>query len=166
MQVARLVVLAAGATLVWGCASTTQRLPVQSASGNLAALAGEWRGEYTSPENGRTGTIYFLLQTGENSAAGDVVMLAGRGARVVDWEDRVTMASARFLAEVLTVSFVSFDNGMVSGRMGPYRDSDCGHMHVTTFFGEVQDNRISGRFISRSDAHEPHVGEWIANRVN
>jgi hypothetical protein len=85
---------------------------------------------------------------------------------VVNWQDQVTIASARHLAEVLTIRFVQMESGLVTGRLEPYVDPDCGNVHTTTFYGEVKDGRtISGSFVSVSSAHRLHTGGWTATRV-
>lgn len=165
MVIARFIGLAAAVSILSSCASSSRQVPVLGSGDNIASLVGEWRGEYTSPMTGRKGTIYFALQEGGEVAEGDVVMIPNKGT-VVNWEDQVTITSARHLAEVLTIRFVRLENGLVSGRLEPYVDPDCGNVHTTTFFGEVRDRRlIRGSFVSLSEAHRLHTGDWSAVRV-
>jgi len=165
MGIARLIALGAVASILSSCASASRQVPVFGEPDKVAVLAGEWRGEYTSPMTGRKGTIYFALQEGSDAAEGDVVMIRDRST-VVNWEDQVTIASARHLAEVLNIRFVRMETGLVTGRLEPYVDPDCGSVHTTTFYGEVKDGRvISGSFVSVSAAHRLHTGGWTATRV-
>ncbi|HUF65895.1 MAG TPA: hypothetical protein VMM17_07955 [Gemmatimonadaceae bacterium] len=165
MGIARLIALGAVVLILSSCASASREVPVLGDPGKVAVLVGEWRGEYTSPMTGRTGTIYFALQEGTGAAEGDVVMIRDRST-AVNWEDRVTIASARHLAEVLSIRFVRMETGLVTGRLEPYVDPDCGNVHTTTFYGEVRDGRVmTGSFVSVSDAHRLHTGGWTATRV-
>jgi hypothetical protein len=165
MGIARFVGLAAAVAVLSSCASASRQVPVLGNSNSVAALVGEWRGEYSSPMNGRTGSIYFALREGSQAAEGEVVMIPNKGT-VVNWEDRVTMASARHLAEVLTIRFVRTESGLVSGVLEPYVDPDCGNVHLTTFFGEVtKAGGISGSFVSHSATHKLHTGDWNVVRV-
>jgi len=165
MGIARMIALGAVVTILSSCASASRQIPVLGDPDKVAVLVGEWRGEYTSPMTGRKGTIYFALQEGSDAAEGDVVMLPDRST-VVNWEDRVTIASARHLAEVLNIRFVGTESGLVTGRLEPYVDPDCGNVHTTTFYGEIKDGRvINGSFVSVSAAHRLHTGGWTATRV-
>jgi hypothetical protein len=165
MGIARLIGLATLVSVLSSCASASRQVPVTGDSEKVAVLVGEWRGEYTSPMTGRKGSMYFALHEGSEAAEGDVVMIPNKG-NVVNWEDRVTFASARHLAEVLPIRFVRLESGLVSGRLEPYVDPDCGNVHMTTFFGEVRDGRvIRGSFVSLSTAHRLYTGKWSAVRV-
>jgi hypothetical protein len=165
MGIARFIGLAAAVSILSACASGSRQVPVLGNSEDVAVLVGEWRGEYTSPMTGRKGTIYLALREGGEAAEGDVVMIPNRGD-VVNWEDQVTIASARHLAEVLTIRFVRTESGLVSGLLQAYVDPDCGNVHLTTFFGEVRKGRtISGSFVSHSASHALHTGDWSAVRV-
>jgi hypothetical protein len=157
--------VAGAALLLSACASTAAFVPLPTPGENAAALQGEWRGQYINPMTGRSNTVYFALAAEERSARGEFVSLPGRGARVVNWEDRVTMASAKLLAEAYPVRFESFESGILHASVGPYVDADCGEVHVTTFFGELRNGQIVGTFVTRSPAHDPHIGEWFATRV-
>jgi hypothetical protein len=165
MRVARLAGVAVAVLAVSACVSSPGFIPLPSASENLKALGGEWRGEYTNPATGRRGNLYFALTPGEDAAAGEIVVYPHMGPGVVKWENRVTIASARYLAEVQTVRFVSYESGILTARVGPYVDANCGNVHVTTFFAEMRNGQLAGNFITRSDAHEPHTGQWTASRV-
>jgi hypothetical protein len=166
MQAARLlggafVVLAFGA-----CASSPAFVPLLTPEENMVALAGEWRGEYTNAVTGRKSTLFFSLTPGEREAAGEIVVYPQGAPGVVNWERQVTLASARYLAEPLAVQFVSFESGILTARVGPYVDGNCGNVHVTTFFGELRNGRLVGSFVTRSEAHESQSGQWSASRVH
>lgn len=165
MRAATLMAGAAVALTLSACASSPAFVPLPSPSENLAALGGEWRGEYKNPANGRSGTLYFSLASQEDAASGEIVVYPQGAPGIVNWENRLTLASARYLAEAMQVRFVSYQSGIVTARVGPYVDPNCGNVHVTTLFGELRNDRLSGNFISRSEAHEPITGQWSAHRV-
>src|SRR5262245_11848817 len=62
------------ALLVMGCAGTAPRIPVEGSAQDLAALAGDWRGEYQGAAGGRSGLLEFHLAAGADTATGDVLM--------------------------------------------------------------------------------------------
>jgi len=61
-----------------GCASRPPEIELTSSDFDLNPLVGEWRGDYSNPETGRSGTIAFTLRAGESSASGKVVMIPGK----------------------------------------------------------------------------------------
>src|SRR5256886_5468755 len=50
-------------------------VPVGGTAGDMAALAGQWEGSYSSASTGRSGSISFTLSAGNDSAFGDVIMI-------------------------------------------------------------------------------------------
>src|SRR3979411_1067520 len=63
------------ATSAIACASNPPSTEVTASDFDLNPLYGEWRGDYSSAETGRSGTIAFTLRAGESSASGNVVMI-------------------------------------------------------------------------------------------
>src|SRR3989442_15893302 len=62
------------------CGASRSPVPLVGAATDVAALAGEWVGDYSSVESGRSGSISFTLRAATDSAFGDVVMIpAGLG---------------------------------------------------------------------------------------
>lgn len=159
MRVLLAVGLLASATLA--CSSTPQPVPLSGPPGDVQALEGEWMGEYHSYEEAsRSGTVYFRLQAGQDTAQGDVLMhIAGRETigsvpHRVQWdqvpEDRV-----------LTVTFVRAAGGTVFGRLDPYHDPVCGCQMKTTFTGRVKGNLIEGTYASEHiNGGDRHEGRW------
>lgn len=150
--------LVVGAAL--GCAAPGIPVPV---GGEVAALAGEWGGEYWSSESGRHGSIYFLLEAGADTAYGDVLMYPGRAPEL-------EYAGTRFPpvrpSEALTITFVRARDGLVTGRLDPYRDPDCGCTLATTFEGRVVADTIRGTFSSLHQEMGKVVhGSWRAVRT-
>src|SRR5881394_3067730 len=91
-----------------GCATNQPPVPLVGRAADIAALAGEWVGEYSSNESGRSGSISFTLRAASDSAFGDVVMIpAGWGRPLTPWRGESTPpANQRPMSEVLTINFV------------------------------------------------------------
>ena len=47
-------------------------VPVMGPTSDLNALIGEWSGDYSNPETGRSGSIAFSLKVGKDTAVGSV----------------------------------------------------------------------------------------------
>jgi hypothetical protein len=64
----------------------------------------------------------------------------------------------------LTIRFVSAANGMVSGRLDPYNDPECGCQVETVFEGRIAGDTIEGRYTSRRSGTTTQTGEWKVTR--
>src|SRR5438552_2534469 len=68
------------------CAASRSPVPLVGTSTDVGALTGEWAGEYSSSESGRSGSISFTLRAAGDSAFGDVVMIPRAwGRALVPW---------------------------------------------------------------------------------
>lgn len=167
----RFVTLAAAALLA-GCASRPTPVPVIGPSSDLSALVGDWSGDYSNPETGRSGSIAFTLKAGKDTAFGSVIMIprdnkqqVTMGAPVDRGVVRTTAAAAS--SELVTIRFVRVEGGHVVGTLDPYRDPDCGCQLTTTFRGEFTDaGTITGTFTSTGSSigHIPSSGRWTVRR--
>lgn len=159
------IVPAIGA-LALACATTPSAFPVTGSPGDLRALAGEWHGEYGGSATGRTGSVFFEIKPGTDTAHGDVVMLP-QGANIPPSRaEGLTMQSVRALAQVLTIRFVRIEGGRVSGSLDPYRDPDCNCTVVTTFVGRLSNpSTIEGTFTTRGTGIPTRTGWWRASRA-
>jgi hypothetical protein len=156
-----------------GCAaSNPSPVPLVAPAADVAALAGEWTGEY-SGTSGRTGSIVLKLTAGRDTALGDIVMVPtaseqvrpqqpsgvnpGTGAR-----DVVT----RPAAQPLTIRFVRIAGDSVSGLLDSYTAPECNCVLTTTFTGHVAGDRIDGTFRSAGDpgAAGAQEGRWTVKR--
>jgi hypothetical protein len=148
------------------CAVNPPPVVVVGPAPEIAALAGEWIGEYHSVETGRSGSITFKLEAGKDTAYGDVLMVP-REANPITPESRFPSESMRTAPQVLTIAFVRVSGGMVSGEIQPYRSPDCGCLLSTVFRGEIRGDRIEGDFVIRHSDHNmaPQKGTWFANRA-
>jgi hypothetical protein len=159
----------AAATIVWACGGASTPVPVAGTASDLAALAGDWSGEYSSEESGRSGSIVFRLVGGTDSATGDVVMIpswgGGPGAGGVSRTGAPTPGANPPAPQVLAISFVRIEGGRVSGRLAPYTDPVCGCALVTVFEGQLKGDVLEGTYRSHHSAENRIVsGRWQVKR--
>jgi hypothetical protein len=169
MKCLNFVVAVAGATLaIAGCA--TQRQPeivLTSSDFDLNPLVGEWRGNYSSAETGRTGTIAFTLRAAESAASGSVVMLP-RADSSFEANHAPVDPSIPNTREVLTIHFVRKEGSNVVGTLDPYRDPACACQVTTTFQGAFRDRTtIEGIYTTVPALSGTKVtsGKWKVTRV-
>jgi hypothetical protein len=159
-----------GLVFVSACALNLPPVRVEGAAAEVAQLAGEWIGEYSSDDyNGRSGSIVFTLDPAEHFARGDVLMTP-RGSRMpYVRRDPERLAGGRVLgapSQSLTILFVRADNGEIYGELDPYWDPDLECEARTTFTGVRVGNTISGRFETRfSSPLGKTTGRWRVTRL-
>jgi hypothetical protein len=162
MSFSHIVMPLAAALLGVGCTAVSPPVPVE---GDVAALAGEWTGEYWSAESGRRGELVFTLQAGADTARGEVVMRPAPLGRGAAGEVPDTRAGPEAMPQGLSITFVRVSRGVVSGRLDPYRDPECGCRLTTTFLGRLSGDTLSGTFTSRHEEMQRTVeGQWRAVR--
>jgi hypothetical protein len=159
----------AGALAAGACSSSQTPVPMSGTPSDLAQLAGEWTGQYSSRETGRSGSIVFKLVGGTDSAYGDVLM-SPTGMHV---QAQVPQAGAPSSAgaaqqpssQAITISFARIAGGRVSGRLAPYTDPDCQCPLLTVFEGRLSGDVLEGTYTSRrqSGGAEQH-GQWRVTR--
>jgi len=166
MPVSRHPSLVTAVLLLAACAANQTPVPVVGHSDDLAALAGEWTGEYSSTESGRSGSITFTLRAAADSAFGDVVMIpVGWGRPLAPWRgEAAPMAGQRPTSEVLTINFVRIEAGRVNGTLAPYAEPRTGERLLTTFVGGLSGNTITGTYTTRLTSGETQTGRWTAQR--
>jgi hypothetical protein len=153
--------LAGIASSATGCASgSPPETEMSSSDFDLNPLVGEWHGEYTNPEAGRSGTIGFTLRAGESSASGRVVMIPGKAD---------SLASAAAMARsVINIKFMRKEGNKVTGTLDPYRDPQCDCTVTTNFEGTFTDARtIEGTFTTVPSRTGANVtgGKWKVTRL-
>jgi hypothetical protein len=163
------VVAVAGATLaIAGCASQRQpEIELTSSDFDLNPLVGEWRGNYSSTETGREGTIAFTLRAAESAASGNVVMLPRRDSSF-EANHAPIDPSIPNIREVLTIHFVRKEGSNVVGTLDPYRDPSCACQVSTTFQGAFRDRgTIEGIYTTVPATSGPRVtsGKWKVTRI-
>jgi len=142
-------------------------VPVHGEPVDLQVLAGDWWGEYTSAQTGRTGRIHFTIDPESGLAVGEVTMIpAGPDARPFRPANETGEARDR-AARPLTVRFIQVRSGdeTVTGVLEPYEDPACGCVVSTTFVGRVGSDVIEGTFITHGgDGHPTTTGRWRVDR--
>src|SRR5438552_13511374 len=157
------------AALVTACAAAHQpRVPLAGTAGDVAALAGQWEGSYSSAATGRSGSISFTLSASSDSAFGDVVMIPRGWGRPLQAWDRPGSAGpveAQPRAAVLTINFVRVAGGRVSGRLAPYADPESGAPLATTFEGQLSGEAIEGTYTTLgAGSGVAQTGQWKVTR--
>jgi hypothetical protein len=147
------------------CSSAPEPVPVAGDPLDLVALAGEWSGYYNSPAVGRTGSIIFELEAGRDTAYGDVTMIPRGWTRPLGpMDDPAADARDAPAPRVLTIAFVRVEGTKVTGTMEPYKDPDCNCAVYTTFTGNLKNDVIEGRFLSRMAIGSRFEGSWRVER--
>ena len=166
MKVARVCVLLAIAAIVAGCASVPAPVPVVGDAADLGRLAGEWGGDYQGETSGRSGSIVFKLAAGADTAYGDVVMIPReRLASRPPTQDPSAGLAIPLTPQVVSIAFVRAADGMLTGRLAPYRDPDCDCVLITRFQGRLQGDAIEGSFSSTPESGGAvQTGTWKVRR--
>jgi hypothetical protein len=162
---ARMLVLVAllGASTA-ACRYQPSPLTLQGSPPEIAALAGEWAGEYSGTQSGRSGSISLHITAGGDTAYGDVVMVTNTGQRpVAAHQAGEHLAHARS-ADVLRISFVRVAQGRVTGLLEPYVAPDCQCRVTTSFTGTVGSDVIEGTFTTRGPGGLEQSGRWRVSR--
>ena len=161
-HVAMAIACTFSALVATACGGPSTPVPVAGTSADLAALAGEWSGQYSSEQTGRSGSIVFRLTAGTDSATGDVMMspLSG-GPRSAD---PATPGSVFGQAQVLTIRFVRIEGGRVSGRLAPYTEPSCSCELLTVFEGRLNGAKLEGTYTSRRPDGQTQQGRWEVTR--
>ena len=148
------------------CGASRAPVPLVGASADVGALTGEWAGDYSSAESGRSGSISFTLRAAGDSAFGDVVMIPSAWGRpLVPWRgENATGANQQPASTVLTIRFVRVEHGHVSGTLDPYADPQTGARLLTTFSGELNGNTITGTYTTRLPSGDTQTGRWTVQR--
>lgn len=152
-----------------GCAFRRTPVPL-IADNSVQALVGNWAGDYSSTETGRTGSITFSLASAKDTAYGDVTMIPRTRVAPVETSQRpapVIINQGQVASQPLTIRFVRLEAGTVTGRLAPYEDPQCGCRVVTTFQGRFTDsNTIEGTYDTRGGSfdHQPSAGKWRVTR--
>jgi hypothetical protein len=163
---ARLPTLPLLAFTLTACGASRPPVPLVGAATDVAALTGEWAGEYSSGESGRSGSISFTLRAAGDSAFGDVVMIPkGLGRPVTPYtEGQIASPTASAATTVLTIRFVRVEQGRVSGTLDVYADPQTGERLSTTFAGELKGNAIEGTYTTRLQSGITQTGRWSVLR--
>jgi hypothetical protein len=137
-----------GLWLLAACAANPAPVPLVGTAGDLTSLAGEWSGQYSAIETGRSGIVTFSLQAGRDTAFGDVIMMPEQASG--RWtEPTAPGVTARYAPTAVAIQFVRVRGNEVSGSIRPYVSPVCDCFLTTTFRGVLRGDRIDGDFVSR-----------------
>lgn len=126
------------------CGASHKEVAVQGSDMDLARVAGDWEGEYSGTESGRTGPVTFSLQMGSHVAEGQVVMGG---------------------ATPLKIEFVKVKDDDVKGTIAPYTDPGCSCEVQTTFLGTLAKDVINGTFETTvGTTGQVQTGTWSVSR--
>lgn len=145
--------------LLMACGGSQTPVPVVGREVDISRMAGQWTGDYSSVETGRSGTIVFTLSAGSDTATGDVVMTPrfNAGAQVA----QNPAPTPPQPAQSIDIKFVRVTGGQVSGSLAPYTDPTCNCPLHTTFVGRLVGDTLSGTYSSRHEnANDVQQGRW------
>ena len=152
--------------VIWGCQSSQRPVNVYGQSVDLILLQGEWKGDYSSKDTGRSGTIEFILSADKDKAYGDVMMIprgSGEPYHPVGYRDKVKVDPQ--FPELQSIRFVEILNGKIRGELAPYWDPEMQRQMYTFFEGELEGDTIQGTFESRIDQSPIYFyGQWKVYR--
>jgi hypothetical protein len=148
------------AAVLAGCGGSQAPVPVVGRAADVSQLAGEWYGEYSSVESGRSGSIVFKLVAGADSATGDVVMTPQWVTRQGNMPMQPS-PTPQPTSQPLSIRFVRVSGGQVSGALDPYPDPNCGCTLHTTFVGRLRADTLEGTYTSlHEQTRDVQKGRW------
>ncbi len=155
----------AASMAVIGCRAQPTPVVLQGVAADIAVLAGQWGGQYSSAQTGRVGAITLTIRAGSDTAFGEVIMEAPPGQRYVaaDVESRAHVQHAT-APHLLRIAFVRIAGGAVEGALEPYIAPDCKCEVHTVFRGTVQGNTIRGDYLT-TGAGTRQTGKWSVQRT-
>jgi hypothetical protein len=147
--------------LALACSGNPDPVPVVGEPGDLSALTGEWTGEYGSNETSRSGSIVFRLQSGADSATGDVVMIpSGSRAPLHPMHGDEVAEQNVPASQLLTIRFVRVRDGQVAGELQPYHEPSCDCALHTTFIGRIAADSVTGTYSTSGARGERRTSGW------
>jgi hypothetical protein len=161
----RLAVTGLIAASLVACSHNSGPVPLSGVPADLDALQGRWSGTYHAYERAsRSGTIYFRLEAGQDTARGDVLMHPGGRelAEAAPYHDPWSTAAP---GRILTITFVRAADSTVFGRLDPYPDPICGCERRTMFTGRITGDVIEGTYTSENvSGGDRNTGRWRVTR--
>lgn len=162
---AQCAMIAASVTMV-GCSSTPPPVPLRAARADLEAMVGHWSGSYRSDATGASGSILFELHDVDSVARGDVMMVPeSTGEALRPRRDHRQEQEPAAAPRTLEIEFISVSRDRVLGSLAPFLDPACDCARFTTFEGRIEEDRISGTYVSRSERESSvRTGTWFVDR--
>ena len=159
----RIPVALALAALVAACGIQPTPEPTPSSPADLAAMNGNWVGEYSNTETSRSGSISMSLRNWDDSVSGDVIMVP-RGSTPLLAADVATHVTRGISAEILHLSFRRVAGGMVEANVEPHYSPDCACVVNMVLQATPSRNLISGEFVVTSARGLRQQGRWSVER--
>lgn len=158
--------IAGAGLLVVACRSTPTPVVLHASPGDIVSLAGSWEGTYQGRESERYGTITFTIESGKDTAHGDVLMEAPPRHQFIAAD--VASGEHRFHSrapDVLRITWVGLHRGHVEGALEPYIAPDCQCTVTTVFSGSVTDegDAIKGEFVTTGTTLR-QTGTWTVRK--
>ncbi|HEY0672712.1 MAG TPA: hypothetical protein VGD27_10610 [Longimicrobiales bacterium] len=145
------------------CACATAQPTPVPVTGNTAALAGKWEGEFVSNDGTERGTIVFDLQAGKDTAYGDVLMVPREWRGLHNPWERERAEHAH--PELVAIRFVNIMGNTIRGTLEPQRDPVCGCTLRTVFDGTLRGDAIDGIYrTTHLNTGETRDGTWKVRR--
>lgn len=162
----RAALIAGAVLLVVACRSTPTPVVLHASPGDILSLAGTWEGTYQGRESERYGTITFTIESGKDTAYGDVLMEASPRYQFIAAD--VASGEHRFHSrapDVLRITWVGLHRGYVEGALEPYIAPDCQCTVKTVFSGYVNDqgDTIKGEFVTTGTTIR-QTGTWTVRK--
>ncbi|MES2304333.1 MAG: hypothetical protein V4558_02460 [Gemmatimonadota bacterium] len=158
--------LLGGAVLLAACRYQPTVIPLAGSPTEIAVLAGDWQGDYTSDDTRRSGHIMFRISARGDSAFGDVMMFVpGYNTFPLPWDQATAHLEHARSPDFLAIRFVAVGGGQVGGELEPYTAPDCNCLVRTRFIGRVRGDEIRGRYTSKADGIPERVGRWQVKRA-
>lgn len=158
-----MMVAAALMTLTAGCAVRPSPDTAPSRSADLAAMNGNWVGEYLDGQTGKYGAIMLSIRSSTDSASGDVV-LTPYGSSSMVAADVIAHRNHSPAPEVLRVSFRRVIGGLVEGTVEEYFSTDCSCVVTTVLQGTPTRTGIAGEYVTSNAAGLRKQGRWSVER--
>ena len=161
----RNIVLVLAATTALACVTLPRPVSMANRATDVLLLEGDWRGEFTSDDGQRGGTIAFVLAVNNDSARGPAVL------KPVAYVSTSAGASAPIRTEARStvnapMRFVSVTDGVVAGTMPAFFDADRLTIVQMTFVGRMRSwNVIEGTYVTLgTSARVEERGTWRVMR--
>jgi hypothetical protein len=142
------------------CQYGSTPIQLQGEPAAIAALTGDWHGEYWSNASERRGSLRFFIGAGADSSFGDVTMFTPMGQLLRPADEGEQHRAHTRLAQSLRIDFARVGGGAVTGTLEPYIAPDCNCTVSTTFTGTIQRDTIRGTFATRGESGGSRDGEW------
>ncbi len=157
----RRILLSLVAMSTLACVTLPRPIPVAHRPTDVLMLGGEWRGNYTSEDGQRGGTIAFVLEVNNDTARGRAVLepvaylpTLGGASAPMRTEARTTVESP--------MHFVSVTDGIVAGVVPAFFDADRLTVVHMMFVGRMRSwDVLEGTYVTLgTSARVEERGTW------